>query len=98
MTLPSTVKYDAIFDRSSIRYFYRLVRDNGMQNNWILKRTSMQNDMVELVERLKRGAIGRCRERIIEAREKPTEKNYIAENCRKDCSLASTLKKRHGLI
>jgi hypothetical protein len=58
----------------------------------------MQNDMVDLVEKLKRGAIGRCRERIIEAREKPTEKKYIAENCRKDYSLASTLKKRHGLF
>lgn len=58
----------------------------------------MQKDMVDLVEKLKRGAIGRCRERIIEAREKPSEKNYIAENCRKDYGLASTLKKRHGLI
>lgn len=80
------------------RYFYRLARDNAMQNDWIGKRPSMQNDMVDVVERLKRGAIGRCRERIIEAREKPTEKNYIAENCRNDYGLASTLKKRHGLF
>ena len=53
--------------------------------------------MVDLVEKLKRGAIGRCRERIIKAREKPIEKNFIAENCRKDYSLASTVKKKHGL-
>jgi hypothetical protein len=58
---------------------------------------STQNNMAEMIERLKTGAIARCRERIIEARERPKERDVIGENCRKDCSLASKLKKIRGL-
>ncbi len=36
----------------------------------------MMNNTSELIDKLKKGAVDRCRERIIEARENPKEKSF----------------------
>jgi hypothetical protein len=57
----------------------------------------MLDNMTELIEKLKKGAVDRCRERIIEAREKPKDKAAMEENTRKNHGFTSSLKKTRGL-
>jgi hypothetical protein len=57
----------------------------------------MMNNMPELIDKLKKGAVDRCRERVIEAREKPKEKVAMVENTRKNHGFTSSLKKMRGL-
>jgi hypothetical protein len=68
----------------------------------------MVNNMVDTIEKLKKGAINRCRERIIEAREilknknstaraKPKDEDTIAEKSRQNHGLTSHLKRTRGL-
>ncbi|WAC05193.1 MAG: hypothetical protein OS112_00780 [Methanoregula sp.] len=53
--------------------------------------------MTEIIEKLKKGAIGRCRERIIEARANPKETITITKNSHQNHGLTSHLKKMRGL-
>jgi len=57
----------------------------------------MKNNMSGLIEKLKKGAVDRCRERIIEAREKPKDKAAMGENTRNNHGFTSSLKKMRGL-
>jgi hypothetical protein len=57
----------------------------------------MLDNMTGLIEKLKKGAVDRCRERIIEAREKPKDKAAMGENTRKNHGFTSSLKKMRGL-
>jgi len=57
----------------------------------------MMNNMSELIDKLKKGAIDRCRERVIEARQKPKEKSITMENTHKNHGFTSSLKKIRGL-
>jgi len=57
----------------------------------------MMNNMSELIDKLKKGAIDRCRERIIEAQQNPKEKSITTENCRQNHGLTSHSKKMRGL-
>jgi len=53
--------------------------------------------MTELIKKLKNEAIDRCRERVINAREKLKKKITSAEHCDEDHSLTSHSKKMRGL-
>ena len=57
----------------------------------------MMNNMTELIDKLKKGAIDRCRERIIEARENPKGTINITKNSAQNHGLTSHLKKMRGL-
>jgi hypothetical protein len=57
----------------------------------------MMNNMSELIDKLKKGAVDRCRERVIEARKNPKKKGTSSENCDKNHGLTSQLKKMRGL-
>jgi hypothetical protein len=57
----------------------------------------MPDTMTGLIEKLKKGAVDRCRERVIEAREKPKDKVAMGENTRKNHGFTSSLKKMRGL-
>lgn len=57
----------------------------------------MMGNMTDLIEKLKKGAIDRCRERIIEARQNPKEQITIAKNSHQNHGLTSNLKKMRGL-
>jgi hypothetical protein len=57
----------------------------------------MMNNMSGLIDKLKKGAVDRCRERIIEAREKPKDKAAMGENTRNNHGFTSSLKKMRGL-
>jgi len=57
----------------------------------------MMNNMSELIDKLKKGAVDRCRERVIEARKKPKDKAAMEENTRKNHGFTSSLKKMRGL-
>jgi uncharacterized protein with PIN domain len=57
----------------------------------------MTNNTSELVDKLKKGAVDRCRERIIEARQNPKEKSFTTNNCRQNYGLTSHFKKMRGL-
>jgi hypothetical protein len=57
----------------------------------------MMNNMSEIVDKLKKGAVDRCRERIIEARENPKETKFTTNNCRQNHGLTSHFKKMRGL-
>ncbi|HUW85638.1 MAG TPA: hypothetical protein VMV55_02050 [Methanoregula sp.] len=55
------------------------------------------NNMTELIDKLKKGAVNRCRERVIEARQNPKEKSVTTNNCRQNHGLTSHSKKMWGL-
>jgi hypothetical protein len=57
----------------------------------------MPTNMTEIIEKLKKGAIDRCRERIIEARQNPKEKITTTKNSHQNHGLTSHLKKMRGL-
>jgi len=57
----------------------------------------MSDTMPGLIEKLKKGAVDRCRERVIEARENPKKKIDSSENYDKNHSLTSHSKKMRGL-
>jgi hypothetical protein len=57
----------------------------------------MINNTSELIDKLKKGAVDRCRERIIEARLNPKEKSFTTNNCRQNHGLTSHFKKMRGL-
>jgi hypothetical protein len=57
----------------------------------------MTTNMPELIGKLKKGAIDRCRERVIEARQNPKEKSITIENSRQNHGLTSHSKKMRGL-
>jgi hypothetical protein len=57
----------------------------------------MMNNMSELIDKLKKGAVDRCRERIIEAQQNPKEKSVTTNNCRQNHGLTSHSKKMRGL-
>jgi hypothetical protein len=57
----------------------------------------MTNTMSELIDKLKKGAIDRCRERVIEARQNPKEKSITMENSHQNHGLTSHSKKMRGL-
>jgi len=52
--------------------------------------------MSELIDKLKKGAVDRCRERIIEAREHPKGPNTTTEHYRANYGLTSKLKQTRG--
>jgi len=56
----------------------------------------MMNNTSELIDKLKKGAVDRCRERIIEARENPKGAITATEQYRADYGLTSKLKKMRG--
>jgi hypothetical protein len=68
-----------------------------MDNDYILTFTPMPDNMTGLIEKLKKGAVDRCRERVIEARENPKKKIDSSECCDKNHSLTSHSKKMRGL-
>jgi hypothetical protein len=68
-----------------------------MDNDYILIFTPMPDNMTGLIEKLKKGAVDRCRERVIEARENPKKKIDSSEDCDKNQSLTSRSKKMRGL-
>jgi len=55
------------------------------------------NNMSELIDKLKKGAVDRCRERIIKAREDPKGVITTMENCHQNHGLTSQSKKMRGL-
>jgi hypothetical protein len=55
------------------------------------------NNTSELIDKLKKGAVDRCRERIIEARLNPKEKSFTTNNCCQNHGLTSHFKKMRGL-
>jgi hypothetical protein len=57
----------------------------------------MMNNMSEIVYKLQKGAVDRCRERIIEARENPRETKITTNNYRQNNGLTSHSKKLRGL-
>ncbi len=57
----------------------------------------MMNNMSEIVDKLKKGAVDRCRERIIEARENPKETKFTTNTYRQNHGLTSHFKKMRGL-
>jgi hypothetical protein len=58
----------------------------------------MINNTSELIDKLKKGAVDRCRERIIKARENPKAAITTTEQYRANYSLTSKFKKmREGL-
>jgi hypothetical protein len=57
----------------------------------------MMNNTSELIDKLKKGAVDRCRERIIEARQNTKEKSFTINNCRQNHGLTSHFKKMRGL-
>jgi len=57
----------------------------------------MMNTASELIDKLKKGAVDRCRERIIEARQNTQEKSFSVNNCRQNHGLTSQFKKMRGL-
>jgi hypothetical protein len=57
----------------------------------------MMNNTSELIDKLKKGAVDRCRERIIEARKNPKGKSITTENYRQNHGLTSQSKKMRGL-
>jgi hypothetical protein len=57
----------------------------------------MMNNTSELIDKLKKGAVDRCRERIIEARLNPKEKSFTTNNCCQNHGLTSHFKKMRGL-
>lgn len=57
----------------------------------------MMNNMPGLIDKLKKGAVDRCRERIIEAREKPKDTVAMEESTRKNHGFTLSLKKMRGL-
>jgi hypothetical protein len=57
----------------------------------------MTNNMSKLIDKLKKGAVDRCRERVIEARKNPKKNGTSSENCDKNHGLTSQLKKMRGL-
>ena len=57
----------------------------------------MLDTMTGLIEKLKMGAVDRCRERVIEAREHPKKKIDTSESSDKNHSLTSHSKKMRGL-
>jgi hypothetical protein len=57
----------------------------------------MLDPMTGLIEKLKKGAVDRCRERVIDAREHPKKKIDTAESCDRHHSLTSHSKKMRGL-
>jgi len=56
----------------------------------------MMNNASELIDKLKKGAVDRCRERIIESRENPKGAITRTEQYRVNYSLTSKLKKMRG--
>jgi hypothetical protein len=61
---------------------------------------SMLDNMTEIIEKLKNGAIDRCRERVIEARKKPKNKNTSlnsVKNSYQNHGLISQSEKMRGL-
>ena len=56
----------------------------------------MMNTMSELIDKLKKGAVDRCRERIIEAREHPKGPVTTIEQYRANYGLTSKLKQMRG--
>ena len=57
----------------------------------------MMNNTSELIDKLKKGAVDRCRERIIEARENKKGAITTTENYRQNYGLTSHFKKMRGL-
>jgi hypothetical protein len=57
----------------------------------------MMNNTSKLIDKLKKGAVGRCRERIIEVRENKKGAITIMENCCQNHGLTSHFKKMRGL-
>jgi hypothetical protein len=57
----------------------------------------MMNNTSELIDKLKKGAVHRCRERIIEERQNPKEKSFTTNNCPQNHGLTSHFKKMRGL-
>jgi hypothetical protein len=57
----------------------------------------MMNNTSELIDKLKKGAVDRCRERIIEAQHNPKEKSVTTNNYRQNHGLTSHSKKMRGL-
>jgi hypothetical protein len=57
----------------------------------------MLNNMTELMDKLKKGAIDRCRERIIKARENPKDTITLTKNSHQNHGLTTHLKKMRGL-
>jgi hypothetical protein len=57
----------------------------------------MMNNTSELIDKLKKGAVDRCRERIIEAQHNPKEKSVTTNNYRHNHGLTSHSKKMRGL-
>lgn len=58
----------------------------------------MTNNTSELIDKLKTGAVSRCRERIIEAREHPEAATATTEHYRANGGLTLKLKKMRGGI
>jgi hypothetical protein len=57
----------------------------------------MMNNMTDIIEQLKKGAVGRCRERIIDAQGKVKVKvNEVKKSCQNH-GVTSHLKKMRGL-
>jgi hypothetical protein len=57
----------------------------------------MMSNTSEVIDKLKKGAVDRCRERIIEARQNPKEKSFTTNNFRLNHGLTSHSKKMRGL-
>jgi hypothetical protein len=57
----------------------------------------MMSNTSEVIDKLKKGAVDRCRERIIEARQNPKEKSFTTNNFRQNHGLTSHSKKMRGL-
>jgi hypothetical protein len=56
----------------------------------------MMNNASELIDKLKKGAVDRCRERIIESRENPQGVIITTEQYRTNHGLTSKFKKLRG--
>jgi hypothetical protein len=69
-------------------------------HNQISDELPMLDNMTEIIEKLKKGAIDRCRERVIEARKKPKNDNTSVnsvKNSYQNHGLTSHMKKMRGL-
>ncbi|MGA3359727.1 MAG: hypothetical protein ABSC87_05910 [Halobacteriota archaeon] len=59
----------------------------------------MDNDVIQLIDKLKHGAVDRCRERVLRAAEKTKygeQKQYIEKRPSRE-GIAAHLKERRGL-
>ncbi|HXY88768.1 MAG TPA: hypothetical protein VEG44_10030 [Candidatus Acidoferrales bacterium] len=57
----------------------------------------MNSSIVQLIEKLQRGAVERCRERVLRSTEKPNASTKNVEPNSSNWDSTTHLKRRHGL-